>query len=269
MIYYKTEEQIELIRENCLLVCKTLALVGSMLKPGITGTEIDQAAEEFIRDHGAEPGFKGYGGFPSTLCVSPNEAVVHGFPEHYEFKDNDVVSVDCGVLNNGYYGDAAFTFALGDVSDDIMKLLQVTHDSLYLGIEQAKIGNRLGDIGHAIQHYAEKEHGYGVVRDLVGHGIGQNLHEAPQVPNYGKRGRGTLIKEGLVIAIEPMVNLGNKAVVQKEDGWTIVSKDNTPSAHYEHTIAVTKNGPQILSNHSFIYDEIKNNKNIKVISEKK
>lgn len=268
MIYYKTEEEIELIRENCLLVCKTLALVASLLKPGITGSYIDQKAEEFIRDHGAEPGFKGYGGFPSTLCVSPNEVVVHGFPEHYEFKDLDVVSVDCGVLNHGFYGDAAFSFALGDVSTDIMKLLQVTHDSLYLGIEQAVIGNRIGDIGAAIQQYAEKENGYGVVRELVGHGLGKNLHEKPEVPNYGKRGKGVVLKEGLVIAIEPMVNLGGKAVKQEKDGWTIVTKDKMVSAHYEHTIALTKKGPDVLSNHSFIYDEIKNNSNIKNIPEK-
>lgn len=268
MIFYKTQEEIEIIRENCLLVSKTLALVGSEIKPGMTGLQIDSMAEEFIRDHGAEPGFKGYNGFPSTLCVSPNAAVVHGFPEHYTFQSGDIVSVDCGVKHKDFYGDAAFTFALGDVDDDIMNLLQVTHDSLYLGIEQAVVGNRLGDIGFAIQQYAEKEHGYGIVRELVGHGLGRNLHESPEVANYGRRGRGPVLKEGLVIAIEPMINLKQRHVVQKDDGWTIETRDKSPSAHYEHTIAVTSEGPDILSNHDFIFESIKKNQNIKVISKK-
>ncbi|GLR19338.1 type I methionyl aminopeptidase [Portibacter lacus] len=266
MIHYKTKEEIELIRESCLIVSKTLALVGSILKPGMTGIEIDKKAEEFIRDHKAVPGFKGYRDFPATLCISPNEGVVHGIPVDKEFVDGDIISVDCGSLLNDYYGDSAFTFAIGEVPEETLQLLEVTNTSLYKAIEVAKKGNRLGDIGYAIQSYAEKEHGYGVVRELIGHGIGRNLHEKPDVPNYGVRGRGQMLKEGLVIAIEPMINLGSKEIMQSNDGWTIISKDGKPSAHYEHTIAITKNGPDILSNHTFIADAIKNNANINDIS---
>jgi methionyl aminopeptidase len=266
MIFYKTKDEIELIRESCLLVSRTLALVAKELKPGITGIKIDQLAEEFILDHKAKPGFKGYRSFPATLCISPNEGVVHGIPTSREFVDGDVVSIDCGSFLNGFYGDSAFTFAIGDVSDDVMDLLHVTNTSLYRGIDKVVKGNRLGDIGHAIQEYAEVEHPYGVVRELIGHGIGRNLHEKPDVPNYGRRGKGPLLKEGLVIAIEPMVNLGTREIRQSSDGWTIVSRDGKPSAHYEHTVAVTKNGPDILSNHEFIKVAIKNNPNIKDIS---
>ena len=266
MIFYKTQEEIEIIRENCLLVSKTLGLVASLLRPGVTGSFIDQKAEEFILDHGAKPGFKGYNGFPSTLCVSPNECVVHGIPSDVEFKEGDIVSVDCGVYNHGYFGDAAFTFALGEVSEDILHLLEATNTSLYKGIEMAQIGNRLGDIGWAIQDYTEKKYGYGVVRELIGHGVGKNLHEKPDVPNYGRRGKGIQLKEGLVIAIEPMVNLGTKNVQQSKDGWTIETRDKKVSAHYEHTIAVTRNGPDILSNHQFVNDAIKNNVEIQDIS---
>ncbi len=266
MIYYKTADEIELIRESCLLVSKTLAHVASILKPGVSGLYIDQAAEEFIRDHKAEPGFKGYRGFPATLCVSLNEGVVHGIPTERAFESGDIVSIDCGSFLNEFYGDSAFTFALGEVDDETMDLCHVTNTSLYKGIEVVKRGNRLGDIGHAVQSYVEGEHGYGVVRELVGHGIGRNLHEKPDVPNFGKRGRGAVMKEGLVIAIEPMVNLGTKDVIQAEDGWTIISKDRKPSAHYEHTVAVTKEGVDILSDHSFIMEAIKNNANINDIS---
>lgn len=266
MIFYKTKEEIELIRESCLLVSRTLALVGSMLKPGITGSEIDKKAEEFILDHKAKPGFKGYRNFPATLCISVNEGVVHGIPTSKPFLDGDIVSVDCGSFMNGFYGDSAFTFAIGEVDNETMDLLEVTNTSLYKAIEQVQKGNRLGDIGYAVQSYAEGEHGYGVVRELIGHGIGRNLHEKPDVPNYGQRGKGPLLKEGLVIAIEPMVNLGGKEIRQSSDGWTIVSKDGKPSAHYEHSVAVTKNGPDILSNHDFIQDAIKNNANISDIS---
>ena len=265
MIYYKTPEDIEHIRQSCLLVSKTLAHVASILKPGVTGTIIDKAAEEFILDHDAKPGFKGYRGFPGTLCISPNEGVVHGIPTDIEFKDDDILSIDCGSFMNGYYGDSAFTFAMGGVSDKTMELLVTTQESLYEGIAEAKIGNRIGDIGYAIQKYNE-ERNYSVVRGLVGHGIGENLHEAPEVPNFGKRGRGPKIREGLVIAIEPMINLGVKGVKQSDDGWTIVTKDKMPSAHYEHTIAVTKEGPDILSDHSLITDVIKNNPEIRNIS---
>ena len=251
MVYYKTAEEIEFLRESCLIVCKALAHVAEIIKPGLTGLDIDKAAETVIRDHGAVPGFKGYRGFPGTLCISRNEGVVHGIPDKQVFQDGDVVSVDCGSIKNGFYGDSAFTFAIGEVSEEVMKLLKVTNTSLYLGIEKAVAGNRLGDISFAIQNFCE-EHRYGVVRELVGHGIGRNLHEAPEVPNYGKRGKGMLLKEGLTIAIEPMINLGVKEVKQSDDGWTIITRDNKPSAHFEHSIAVHKEKADILSNHSDI-----------------
>lgn len=266
MVYYKTSDEIELIRESCLLVSRTLGHVASILKPGITGIEIDKAAEEYILDYKAVPGFKGYRGFPGTLCISLNEGVVHGIPTKTEFVDGDIVSIDCGSFLNEFYGDSAFTFAIGDVSEETMELLHVTNTSLYKAIEVCRKGARIGDIGNAVQSYVEGECGYGVVRELVGHGIGRNLHEKPDVPNYGKRGRGQVLKEGLVIAIEPMVNMGVKEVMQSADGWTIVSKDGKPSAHYEHTIAITRNGPDVLSDHKFIKEAIKNNANIKDIS---
>lgn len=268
MIYYKTSEEIEFIRESCLLVSRTLAHVASILKPGVTGLKLDKEAEEFILDHKAKPGFKGYGGFPATLCISPNEGVVHGIPKDIEFKEDDIISIDCGSYLNGFYGDSAYTFALGGVTDQVLDLLIATNESLYKGIEQARVGNRIGDISYAIQKYSE-DRDYTVVRELVGHGIGKNLHEEPQVPNFGRRGRGPKIKEGLVIAVEPMINLGVKAVKQSSDGWTIVTKDNKPSAHFEHTIAITKEGADILSNHTLISDVIKNNTEIKNIMIKK
>lgn len=250
-VYYKTEEEIELIRENCLLVCKTLAYVGSMLKPGLSGDVIDRAAEEFIRDHGAVPGFKGLYGCPSTLLVSRNEAVVHGLPSKEQvFEDGDILSIDCGTYMNEFYGDAAYTFCVGEVDEAVMQLCRVTKTSLYLGIDQARSGNRVGDISHSIQHYTERVHPYAAVRELVGHGLGRSMHEAPDVPNYGKRGRGPLLKEGLVIAIEPMINMGRREVRTMQDGWTIFAKDRQPAAHYEHTVAVRKEGPaDILSDH--------------------
>jgi len=265
MIYYKTDEEIELIRQSCLLVCKALTHVASRIRPGITGAELDKEAEELIRDHGAKPGFKGYRGFPATLCISVNEAVVHGIPSKTAFKDKDIVSVDCGTYMNGFYGDAAYTFALGDVDEEVMQLLRVTNMSLYKGIEQAVAGNRLGDISHSIQDFCERTHKYGIVRELVGHGIGKSLHEAPEVPNYGKRGRGSLLKEGLVIAIEPMVNLGRKEVRQDQDGWTIITRDRKPSAHYEHSVAVRKNKADILSDHSGIEKAILSNSEVKEV----
>lgn len=265
MIYYKTQEDIEQIRQSCLLVTKTLAHVASILKPGVTGTELDKEAETFILDHNAKPGFKGYGGFPATLCISPNECVVHGIPVDKPFGEKDIISIDCGSFMNGYFGDSAFTFAMGNVEEDVMELLVTTYESLYKGIEQAKCGNRIGDIGYAIQNHNEKKN-YSVVRELVGHGIGKSLHEAPEVPNYGKRGRGPKIKDGLVIAIEPMINMGTKSVKQMGDGWTIVTKDGKPSAHYEHTIAVTEEKTEILSDHSVILEAVKNNPEIRNIS---
>lgn len=265
-IYYKTEEEIELIRQNCLLVSKTLAVVGKHLKEGVTGSKLDALAEEFIRDHGAEPGFKGYRGFPSTLCISKNEVIVHGIPNDVPYVEGDIVSVDCGVYHNGYYGDAAYTFALGDVGEDTMKLLVVTKESLYKGIEAAKRDGRLGDISYAIQHYTEKIHGYSVVRELCGHGLGKNLHEKPEVPNYGKRGRGVKLQEGLVIAIEPMVNLGTRSIAQLDDGWTVFTRDRKPSAHYEHTIVVRNGAADILSDHSYLEEEIEKNEQLEKIS---
>ena len=269
MIYYKTKEEIELLRASCLLVCKAHELVASMLKPGVTGHQIDKAAEELIRDHGAKPGFKGYRGFPATLCISPNEGVVHGIPTDVEFKEGDIVSVDCGTYMNEFYGDSAFTYALEGASEEELELLSVTNESLYKGIDQAIAGKRIGDIGYAVQQYAEKVHGYGVVRELVGHGVGKNLHESPEVPNYGSRGRGALLKEGLVIAIEPMVNMGTKAVRQSDDGWTIITRDKKPSAHFEHTVAVGKEKADILSNHDGIIEVIKNNPHLMEISLKR
>ncbi len=268
-IFLKTDEEVELIRQNCLLVSRTLELVAKLLKPGVTGSHIDSKAEEFIRTNNAIPGFKGYGGFPSTLCISVNDSVVHGIPSDIEFRDGDIVSVDCGVINHGFYGDAAYTFAIGEISENIMQLLVATRQSLYKGIESAIIGNRIGDIGYAVQKHTEKLYGYGVVRELVGHGLGRELHEAPEVPNYGRRGKGVLLKDGLVIAIEPMVNLGKKEVKQSKDGWTILTKDGTPSAHYEHTVVVRKEKADILSDHSFLEEAIKNNPELVEISLKK
>jgi methionyl aminopeptidase len=272
-IYYKTDEEIELLREACLLVCKVLTHVGSRLRPGITGAELDREAEEIVRDHGAIPAFKGYPGsgdepFPSTLCVSKNEVIVHGIPSKEEFKDGDIVSVDCGTLLNGFHGDAAYTFAIGDVNEKVMQLLRVTKASLYRGIDQARHGRRMGDLSHAIQHFTEKEHGYSVVRELVGHGVGKSLHEDPEVPNYGRRGNGLVLKSGLVIAVEPMINLGKRTVAAGDDGWTIFAKDRLPSAHYEHTIAVRKEGEaDILSDHRPVEAAIAKNPNLKEVSE--
>ena len=266
MIVYKTDQEIEFIRESCLLVCKTLAHVASIIKPGISGSVIDKAAEEFIRDHNAVPTFKGYRGFPATLCVSVNESVVHGIPSDDQvFQDGDIVSVDCGVYMNGFHGDSAYTFPLGDVDEKVMDLCRATNNSLYKGIDNAVAGKRLGDISFSIQHYIEKVHKYGIVRELVGHGIGRELHEPPEVPNYGKRGKGIKLKEGLVIAIEPMVNLGKRDVRTSKDGWTVFAKDRKPSAHYEHSVAVRKSKADILSDHSFIEEAIRKNPNVKEV----
>jgi|SRR5690554_1440520 len=256
MIYLKTEEEIELIRESSLLVGKALAEVAKMVKPGVTPLELDTVAEEFILDHGAIPGFKGYGDFPNTLCTSVNEQVVHGIPSNVPLKNGDIISVDCGVLLNKFYGDVAYTFEVGEVSDDIRELLQTTKDCLYAGIEAAIAGNRIGDIGYAVQSIAE-EKGYGVVRELVGHGLGKQLHESPEVPNYGRRGNGLKLKEGLVLAIEPMINLGKRNVKQADDGWTIVTADKMPSAHFEHNIVVRKGKAEILSTHEYVEEVLK------------
>lgn len=251
MIYYKSDEEIELIRQSSLLVGKTLAEVGRLIRPGVTTLELDRAAETFIRDHGGVPGFLNYRGFPNTLCVSVNEQVVHGIPGDRQLQEGDIVSVDCGVILNGYYGDSAFTFAVGDVSAELLELMRETRKSLDLGIAQAVAGRRLGDIGHAIQSHVEAK-GYTVVRDLVGHGIGRHLHEAPEVMNYGKRGAGMLLRQGLVICIEPMINLGSRHIVQERDGWTIRTSDRKPSAHFEHTVAVRKDKAEVLSTFEYI-----------------
>lgn len=259
---FKTSEEVELIRQSCLLVSKALGRVAEIIRPGVTGDFINKEAETLIRDHGGVPGFLGYGDFPATLCVSKNEGVVHGIPTAEEFKEGDIVSVDCGVFMNNFYGDSAFTFVMQGTDDEVIELCTVTRTSLYKGIEQAVVGNRIGDIGFAIQDYTEKKHKYGVVRELVGHGIGRNLHEAPEVPNYGRRGRGPLLKKGLVIAIEPMINLGTRRVMQSPDGYTIITKDKKPSAHYEHTVLVGNPDPDILSDHSLVEDAIKNNSEV-------
>ena len=252
MVYYKTNDEIGLIRKSCLLVSATLAVVAKFLKPGVTTLQADILAEQFIRDNGAVPSFKNYKGFPFTCCISVNDAVVHGFPNNAILKEGDIVSVDVGVFMNGYHGDSAYTFALGTLSDDTRQLLRVTKESLYKGVDKAIAGNRVGDISFAVQEHTERKHGYGVVRELVGHGLGKQLHEDPQVPNYGKRGTGLKMKEGLVIAIEPMINMGKKEVYYEEDGWTVKTKDGKPAAHYEHTVCVQKNKPDILSSFSEI-----------------
>jgi methionyl aminopeptidase len=256
MIYYKTAEEIEYIRKSSLLVALALAEVAKVIEPGVNALQIDKIADEFIRDNGGVPAFKGYGGFPNALCVSPNEQVVHGIPTNKPFEEGDIISVDCGVLMNGYFGDSAYTFAIGDVSPEVEQLMKTTKESLYKGIEMAVAGKRLGDVAFAIQNHCEKA-GYGVVRELVGHGIGKSLHEAPEVPNFGKRGTGLKLQDGLVIAIEPMVNMGTKQVKHGKDGWTIKTADLKPSVHFEHTIAVHKGEADILSSFKYVEDVLK------------
>lgn len=250
-IYYKSLEEIELIRESSLLVSKTLAEVAKVIRPGITTLALDKLAYEFIRDHDAVPAFLNYGGFPNSLCISPNEQVVHGFPSDYVIKDGDLISVDCGVIKNKYFGDSAYTFSIGETTDEQKKLVKVTQECLKLGIEKAIVGMRIGDIAHAIQFHAESNN-FGVVRELVGHGVGVQLHEKPEVPNYGKRGSGVKLEEGMVIAIEPMINAGTAAVKFWPDGWTVTSKDNKPSAHFEHTVAIKRGTADVLSTFSLI-----------------
>ncbi len=255
MIFLKTEHEINLLRESNQLVGKTLAELAKVIRPGVTTLFLDKIAEEFIRDNKAIPGFLGYNGFPYTLCVSVNENVVHGFPSNYVLKDGDIVSVDCGTILNGYYGDSAYTFNVGDVNPEIIKLLRTTKESLYIGIENAVEGNRIGDIGSSIQSYCESK-GYSVVRELVGHGIGKKMHEDPEVPNYGKKGSGTLLKRGMVIAIEPMICFGKRQVVIENDGWTVRTKDRLPAAHFEHTIAIGSSNAEILSSFDFLEKEL-------------
>lgn len=255
----KSEAEIDLLRENNLLVSKTLAEMARMIQPGITTIELDRRAEAFIRDHDAKPGFKGYNGFPNTLCTSVNGQVVHGIPSNKPIEDGDILSIDCGVLKNGYYGDSAFTFAVGKVRDEARNLMQVTRESLQKGVEQAFAGNRVGDIGYAVQQHAES-HGYSVVRELVGHGLGKNLHEAPEVPNYGRRGRGVKLPENLVICIEPMINMGTREVLQEKDGWTIRTIDGLPSAHFEYALVVRKGKAEVLTSFDEIDSVLENKK---------
>lgn len=261
MMYLKTEDEIELLRISNQLLGKTLAKVAEYIAPGITTIELDNIAEDFIRSNGATPSFKGYSGFPNTLCVSVNEVVVHGIPSDYILQEGDIVSVDCGVYKNGYHADSCYTFGVGEVSDQNKHLMQTTRESLYKGIEAAVAGNRVGDIGYAVQSYCESR-GYSVVRDLVGHGIGKNLHEEPQVPNFGHRGRGKKLMDGLVIAIEPMINTGVKDVYMSEDGWTITTQDDLPSAHYEHSLVVRKGKAEILSTFDYIEDVLRTKGNL-------
>ncbi|MBD3749255.1 MAG: type I methionyl aminopeptidase [Sphingobacteriales bacterium] len=257
-VTYKTAEEIELIRESSLLVSMTHAEVAKVIKEGVSTAYLNKIAEEFIRDHHAIPAFLNYNGFPYTLCISLNDQVVHGFPSNYELRDGDIVSVDCGVVKNKFFGDSAYTFAIGNISEETQKLLDITKECLHLGIEKAIVGNRIGDIGFAVQEHAEKN-GFGVVRELVGHGVGKALHEKPEVPNYGKRGSGMKLEEGMVIAIEPMINAGRSGVKFWDDGWTVSTIDKKPSAHFEHTVAIKKGKADVLSTFEFV-EEVLNKK---------
>lgn len=255
MIVVKTKEEIELMREAALVVSKTLGELAKEIKPGITTLDLDKLAETCIRDQGAIPGFLGLYDFPNTLCMSPNSQVVHGIPNHKPLEEGDIISIDCGAIKHGFYGDHAYTFPVGDIAPETQKLLQVTKESLYVGIAEFKLGNRVGDVGFAIQQYCEA-HGYGVVRELVGHGLGKKMHEDPEMPNYGRRGRGKKFVEGMVVAIEPMINLGTKRIKQHRDGWTITTLDGKPSAHFEHDVAIVNGKPELLSTFAYIYDAL-------------
>ncbi|MDN4166315.1 type I methionyl aminopeptidase [Cytophagales bacterium LB-30] len=256
MIYLKSAEEIAIIKESAEILGKVHGEIAKNIKKGVSTDVLDRIAEEFIRDHGGTPSFKGYNGFPYTLCVSLNENVVHGFPSKKPLDEGDIVSVDCGVFYKGFHSDSAYTHRIGTINTQTEKLLQVTEECLYKGIEQAIAGNRIGDIAFAVQQHAENN-GFSVVRELVGHGVGKRLHEAPEVPNYGKRGKGVLLQEGMVLAIEPMINLGKRSVVQESDGWTIRTQDRLPSAHYEHTVVVRKNKAEVLTTFEYIKEALK------------
>ncbi len=256
MIYIKTDAEVELLRASNMLVSKTLAEVAGHIRAGVTTLQLDTIAETFIRDNGALPGFKGYAGFPNTLCTSVNDEVVHGIPSAYTLKDGDIVSVDCGVILDGYYGDSAFTFAVGEVSPEVLRLLEYTRASLDAGVKEAVAGNRLGDISHAVQSKAESG-GYSVVRTLVGHGIGKHLHEGPEVPNFGKRGTGARLERNLVICIEPMINMGTKNTTVLSDGWTVKTGDSKPSAHFEYAVAVREGKADLLTTFEFIEEVLR------------
>lgn len=255
MIKVKTREEIELMRESALVVSRTLGMLAKEVKPGVTTLYLDKLAEEYIRSQDAVPGFLGLYDFPNTLCMSPNAQVVHGIPNDKPLIEGDIISIDCGAIKNGFYGDHAYTFEVGEVAPETKKLLQVTKESLYVGIREFKAGNRVGDVGHAIQQYTEK-HGYGVVRELVGHGIGRTMHEDPEMPNYGRKGRGKKFVEGMVVAIEPMINLGTHRINQLKDGWTILTRDGKPSAHFEHDVAIVDGKPELLSTFQYIYEAL-------------
>jgi methionyl aminopeptidase len=255
MIITKTKEEIELMRESALVVSKTLGILAKEVKPGVTTLYLDKLAEEYIRDQGAIPGFLGLYDFPNTLCMSPNAQVVHGLPNKTPLVEGDIISIDCGAIKNGFYGDHAYTFAVGEIAPEIEKLLKVTKESLYVGIRELKIGKRSGDVGYAIQKYCEA-HGYGVVRELVGHGIGRTMHEDPEMPNYGNRGRGKKFIEGMTVAIEPMVNLGTRRIEQLADGWTILTADRKASAHFEHDVAIVDGKPELLSTFAYVYEAL-------------
>ena len=252
MIHYKTSAEIELMRDSALLVSKTLTEIAKVLKPGVTTLELDKLIAEYIRDNGAIPSFLNYRGYPFASCISVNDVVVHGFPNEKPLQEGDIISVDIGVIKKGYHGDHAYTFAIGDPGAEVMQLIRVTKESLYKGIEKAVAGGRVGDISFAIQEHTERRYGYGVVRELVGHGLGRHLHEDPQVPNYGRRGAGSKLKEGLVLAIEPMINLGKREVYTESDGWTVRTVDHQPSVHFEHDVCIRKNKADILSDYSII-----------------
>lgn len=258
MLYTRTIEEVELLRKSNQLVSRTLAELASLIRPGITTLSLDKVAETFIRDNGAIPGFKGYNGFPNTLCTSVNDEVVHGIPSTYVLKEGDIISIDCGVVLNGYYGDSAFTFPVGEISEDVKRLLEFTRASLEEGVREAIAGNRIGDISFAVQAKAESG-GYSVVRELVGHGLGTRLHEAPEVPNYGRRGSGPKMTKGLVICIEPMINMGSRETIQMKDGWTIKTADGKPSAHFEYAVAVDKGKADVLTTFEYI-EEVLNKK---------
>lgn len=252
MVNLKTEEELALIREGAQILGKAHGEVAKLVRPGVRTIELDKTAERFIKDHGAVPSFKNYNGtFPWSLCISVNEVVVHGFPGKYELRETDIISVDCGVYYKGYHSDSAYTYPLEGVNKETLLLLERTYESLFLAIAQARMGNRIGDVAHAVQSYVER-FGYGVVRELVGHGVGKRLHEEPEVPNYGKRGKGVKIVPGMVFAIEPMINMGTKNVVQEKDGWTIRTADKKPSAHFEHMVAVHADRTEILTTHEYI-----------------
>ncbi|MEM0932941.1 MAG: type I methionyl aminopeptidase [Bacteroidota bacterium] len=255
MIKIKTPEEIELMRESALVVSRTLGMLASEIKPGANPLHLDKLAEDFIREQGAEPGFLGMYDFPNTLNWSPNTQIVHGIPNNEVLKEGDIVSVDCGALKNGFYGDHAYTFEVGEVAAETKKLLKITKESLYLGIRAFKLGNRVGDVAYAIQNHCEAQ-GYGVVRELVGHGLGTDLHEDPQMPNYGKRGRGKKLVNGMVVAIEPMINMGSRRIKQLKDGWSILTADGKPSAHFEHNVALINGRPELLSTFQYIYDAL-------------